>query len=244
MKEHKKKLPDHLENCSLERKKEFSSYLLNHITENRNDLMDGVLDKRTRHLTVALEDIYQPHNASAVMRSCEIFGVQELYAMEREYEFCPNNEVSMGASKWVDLYRYPKHNEEVMSTTYECLTDLKERGYQIIATSLREGCVPLEELDISKKTCLVFGTELTGLSEEGHGLADGFVQIPMHGFTQSFNISVTAALTLHTLSEKMRADQSIDWQLSDDEKAEIKFRWLYNSLASSDKILERYISEE
>ena len=186
-------------------------------SENKRDLFDKLVQNRTRHICVVLEDIFQSHNASAVLRSCDCFGVQDVHVIEDHNKYNPNPEVAMGSNKWVDYYKRPN-----ILQTYD---ELHAKGYRIIATLPHENDTMLPDLDISQPTALVFGTELTGLTQEAIDHADGYVKIPMYGFTESFNISVCAALSLFYLTEKMRKDTSIQWRLTPEEQLTLKLYW-------------------
>ena len=197
------------------------AYLSTLVSENKRKLIAKALEYRTHYLTVALEDIRQPHNASAVIRSCDIFGVQDIQVIESEEAFNALNTVAKGASKWVNLYRYKNMKE--------CVATLKKNGYRIVATTPHERGYTLSELPINQKIALLFGTEITGLSDESIALADDFVTIPMFGFTESFNISVSAAICLYHLITKIHASD-IAWQLSSAEKETLQREWLQRIL--------------
>ena len=186
-------------------------------SENKRSLFDRLAPLRTRHISVVLEDIYQSHNAAAVLRSCDCFGVQDVHVIEDRNHYAPNSDVSMGSDKWVDYYKHPD-----ILQTYD---ELRSKGYRIIATLPHENDTLITQLDISQPVALVFGTELTGLTPEAIAHADGYVKVPMYGFTESFNISVCAALSLFCLTEKMRSDPSIAWQLTADEQITLKLYW-------------------
>lgn len=191
-----------------------------------------VLNQRTRHITTVLENVYQPHNISAVMRSCECFGVQDLHIIESVNSFRANKDIALGASKWISLHRYP--------TTSQCLSELKSKGYRLAALSLRSDAEPLEALDISEKLAICIGTEETGLSDEAHDLADQYIKIPMFGFTQSFNLSVTTALCLYELNKHLR-QSNMDWSIPDDEKKVIFLDWLKQVVPNAEKILNHML---
>jgi tRNA (guanosine-2'-O-)-methyltransferase len=198
------------------------------VTKHRMELFERVLDYRTRYITVVLEDIYQPHNASAVLRSCECFGIQDIHIIENKNTYRINPDVVMGASKWLNITRYRKKK----FNTPDTVNELRNNGYRIVATTAREGADPLEDLDITRgKFALFFGTELTGLTNEMLELADESIQIPMHGFTDSFNISVAAAIILHHLTMKLHRSE-VNWKLNPDERDEIMIRWLKKSIKS------------
>jgi len=180
---------------------------------------EEVLALRTRYLALVVEDLYQPHNAAAVMRAAECFGVQDLHVISSSNRFRSREETEAGAARWLT-----RHHYDGDGATRTCLQALKQRGYRIWATTLRPGAVPLEQLPLTEKVALCFGTEERGLSDEAHALADGFVYLPMYGFTQSFNISVSVALALFQLTERLRTGPC-DWQLSGAEQEELRRHW-------------------
>ena len=217
----------------------FIDYLSSFISETRRGKFEEVLNFRTRHITIALEDIYQPHNASAVLRSCDIFGIQDIHIVENKNAYTVNKDIAMGAPKWLNLLKH--RNAE--NNSLECIKKLKEKGYRIVATTPHEKGCNLNELSIEKPLALIFGTELTGISETAIAHADEFVQIPMYGFTESFNISVSAALCLHTLSEKLHRS-TVDWHLSESEKNELRLNWLRKSIRKVEMIEKDYFAKK
>lgn len=202
-------------------------------SDNKKDLFDRLVKNRTRHICVVLEDVYQSHNASAVLRSCDCFGVQDVHVVENRNCYCPNGDVSMGSDKWVDYYK--------RKSILETYSHLKQKGYRIVATLPHENDTLLPALDISQPTALVFGTELTGLSQEAIDHADAYVKVPMYGFTESFNISVCAALSLFYLTEKMRADNAIDWRLSDEEQLTLKLYWSMQVIKDGNNVMKHLL---
>ena len=206
--------------------KKLISHLSGFITERRRELFDRVLDYRTRYVTVVLEDIYQSQNASAVLRSCECFGIQDIHIIENKNEYRINPDVVMGANKWLNINRY--HGKEF--NTPDAIRELRDKGYRIVATTAREGSINLEDFEIQKgKFALFFGTELTGLTEAMLDQADEYLKIPMQGFTDSFNISVSAAIILHHLTLEMHR-LSVDWKLEERERDELMIEWLQKSI--------------
>ena len=170
------------------KKQELLHYLEGFITENRKEGFLRVLQNRTKHFTIAMEDVYQLHNTSAVMRSCEVFGIQELNVIEQKFGKRIDTEIAMGAQKWVDVFRY--------NSVQSCMDAMRANGYQIIATTPHDDSCLLHEFDITKPAALFFGTERDGLSQEVLDQADGFLKIPMVGYTESLNISVSAAIII------------------------------------------------
>ena len=209
------------------------SYLSGFATTNRLKRFEEVLSGRTRHLTVVLEDIYQSHNAAAVLRSCDCFGIQDVHVIENKNRFEPNPDVELGSLKWITLHKYNSKEEN----TADCIAQLKKQGYRIVVTSPHKNDCTIEELDIVSKSALFFGTEMRGATPVAFEQADAFVKIPMVGFTESLNISVSAAVTLYTLSTRLRKSE-VNWPIGDGEKQAIRLQWLWNSLPRAD-ILER-----
>jgi len=212
----------------------YLEYLEGFLTDNRMERFRQVLSKRTNHFTVAIEDVFQLHNTSAVMRSCEVFGIQQLNVVEEKFGKSIDKEIAMGAQKWVDVNRF-----ESISA---CLHNLKGKGYQIIATTPHENDCMLDDFDISKPSALFFGTERDGLSEEVLQQADGFLKIPMAGFTESLNISVSAAIIIQNLMSRLH-QSDIAWQLSDEEILEKRLHWAKNTIKDIKRIEARYFSE-
>ncbi|MEE4257927.1 MAG: RNA methyltransferase [Bacteroidales bacterium] len=219
--------------------KRFLEYLEGFITENKRMLFDKVIEQRTRHITVVLEDIYQSQNASAVLRSCDCFGVQDVHIIENRYEYSINPDVALGSTKWLNLQKYNTEDEN----TQACYKNLREQGYQIIATTPHKDDLLLDELDVSRKTALVFGTELEGLSVTAIEQADAWVKIPMYGFTESFNISVSAAIILWHLTGKLRKSD-IPWQLNDAERIETRLQWALSVVKHPDKHKRAFLIRE
>lgn len=216
---------------------ELINYLRDFATDERWQKIEAVVHQRTRHLTVVVEDIYQPHNASAVLRSCDGFGVQDVHIIENNNQFEASSQVTIGADQWLSLSRYKEPNTD---NTEACFNHLKQVGYKIIATSPHEDDVNLNDLPITEKTALVFGTELNGISDRAKELADGFVKIPMAGFSESFNISVSAAVCLYNLTRRLRASQ-VDWMLSEEEMEALKLTWLKQSIKAGEQLEKAFL---
>jgi tRNA (guanosine-2'-O-)-methyltransferase len=217
-------------------KEKLLEYLSRYITENKRQLMDKVLDQRTRYLTIVLEDVFQPQNASAVVRSCDCFGVQDLHIIENRNKYQINRDVTQGSSKWVNIIKYNNSDD---GNTIQCLESLKQKGYRVFATSPHQNDVNLDELPLDKKFALVFGTEKEGLSEEALKLADGFVKIPMVGFTDSLNLSVCAAVSIHHILQRIKKSD-FDWSLSKEEKEDIKLAWIRKIIKKSDLLEQEF----
>ncbi len=214
---------------------ELLKYLYRFISENKRNHFERLVKERTRYLTVVLEDIYQSHNASAVLRSCDVFGVQDVHIIENRYKYKVNTDVALGSAKWLSLHKY--NNDEF--NTPECLEKLRSEGYRIVATSPHKEDATIHGFPIEKgKVALLFGTEYEGLTDEAIGLADEYVMIPMHGFTESLNISVSAAIFLYHFTTGLR-NSDIPWQLSPAEELDVKLMWVKKVVKSAD-LLEKH----
>lgn len=219
---------------------QISAYLESFLTDNRKDRLIQVLNERTRHVTVVVEDLFQTQNISAVMRSCDCLGVQDIHIVEAENPFSVHTAITMGADKWLTHYHYPAVDGK--SDIANCIRQLKKKGYSVVATLPDEDSCYLEELPIEQPIALLFGTELTGLSPEAIQLADQTVKIPMYGFTTSFNISNSVAIILSFLAEKLRKS-TINWRLSEEEKEELYFEWLQKSVKTPKLLIQKFLTE-
>lgn len=217
--------------------KELIKYLSNFVSDNKNQLFEETIHWRTRYITVVLEDIYQSQNASAVLRTCDCFGIQDVHIIENRNIYDVNPDVALGSNQWLNMFKY----NEAKNNTTSTIKQLKKQGYRIVATTPHTEDVELNHLDLdSGKTALLFGTELRGLSNEALEMADEYVKIPMFGFTESFNISVSAAIILHSLTNRLRNSQSVNWQLNDPEKEKILIQWYKNTIKDSDGVIGKF----
>jgi len=169
------------------------------------------------------EAVYQPHNAGAVIRTCDCFGIQDLHVIEAGNAFSPGADVTAGSAKWVSVHRHTL-TDGGGGGTPACLEGLKQDGYRLVALTLRDPGTPIRDLPIDRPLALCFGTEEDGLSDSAHSLADDFAHVPMTGFTQSFNLSVTAAIVLYELRSRLDRS-SVDWQLKDQDRLALTFEW-------------------
>jgi tRNA (guanosine-2'-O-)-methyltransferase len=229
--------PD-IENLDYTIKLKLLEHLTAFMTEDRRTRFNEVLKHRTRHMTIILEDIYQPHNASAVLRSCDCFGLQDVHIIENRNKYKVNPDVALGSAKWLTLYKYNK----TQSNTSACLLSLKEKGYRIVAATPHKDDFTPATLPIDKPFALLFGTELQGLSEEALALADEFIKIPMFGFTESLNISVSAAVLLNTLTLRLR-NSGVSWALNQQEQTDILLSWAAATVSRSNIILRDFLKK-
>ena len=211
---------------------ERTAYMSQFLTEERVEVLRRTLASRTRYMTILTENTFHPQNASALVRHCEAFGLQDLHTVETRCKFNPNVNIVRGTDKWVDITRH--------ESTEEAISTLKGAGYRLVATTPhRESCTP-ETFDVAKGPfCLVFGTEHAGVSDEIIEAADEHLRIPMCGMVESLNVSASAAILIYMLSQRMRLTPSIDWTLKEDDAREMLFRWVMSSVKDSERILER-----
>lgn len=212
-------------------------YLSGFMLEERFETMKRVLAGRTRYMTVCLENIYHAQNGSAVIRSCEAFGIQDLHIVDRAAPFLVRDGVVKGTDKWVDIRKYSRGDDPSL----EMIRSLKAQGYRIAATSPHAaGDFSPETFDVEKgKFALVFGSERDGISDTVRRHADAFIRVPMQGFVESLNVSVCAGILLYRLSERLKAS-SADWRLKEDERDVLLFRWLFDNVRDAETIMTRF----
>lgn len=213
-------------------------YLRQFVTEERWEKFEEIINYRTKHLTFVVENIFQSHNASAVIRSCDCFGIQDLHVIETKNKYVQDKKIALGAGKWVNMY---SHND-FENGTVKCLNHLKSKGYKIVATTPHKDDFTCDTLPIDEPIAVVFGTEKLGITQDVADNADYFMKIPMLGFTESLNISVAAAITAQNLSRRI-IQSEVDWKLSETEKNETLYQWLTSSIKSSDLIVDKYHKE-
>jgi tRNA (guanosine-2'-O-)-methyltransferase len=214
-------------------KQELLTHLSQFLLDRRLELFEKVISYRTRYITVVLEDVFQAQNASAVLRTCECFGIQDIHLIQNRNKFKLDKEVTLGSDKWLDIYQY--------KSTTSTIKHLKKEGYRIIATTPGQNAKNLYDFDLgSGKIALMFGTELTGLTDSAIRNSDELLSIPMYGFTESFNLSVSAALTLQFLTKCLRDSKEINWKLTDDDHIEVMLCWLRKSIRKAELIEKRF----
>ncbi len=215
-------------------------YLTGFVSDNKRAKFEAIVQQRTRYITVVLEDLYQPHNASAVLRSCDCFGIQDVHIIENANTYEVNPDVALGSSKWLDLICY----NATENNTPEAIATLKSKGYRIVATTPHQHEVTLQKLDLNKgPVALFFGTEMRGLTPDALAGADEFMIIPMYGFTESFNISVSVALSLFHLTGELR-NSIIPWQLSNEEQIDTKLEWVRRVVKSSEGLIKEFLRKQ
>jgi tRNA (guanosine-2'-O-)-methyltransferase len=208
------------------------------ITPNKVEMFDRIAAQRTRHITVALENIYQEHNASAVLRTCDCFGLQEMHVIEKGFQYAVQRDIALGAGRWVDMYNYNLGE----NPTDDCILNLSNRGYKIVATTPHTDAYTPSTLPLNEPLAFFFGTERRGLSEEVLSRADYQLKIPMYGFTESFNISVSVALVVQAIRERLEKS-SLFWRLSETEQTALKIKWC-RKILNGGAALEKHFREE
>lgn len=211
------------------------NHLARFVSDHKKEALERVLNQRTRYLTVVLENIYQSQNASAAVRTCECMGIQDIHIIENTTKYQLNVKVLKGADKWLSLMRY---RAKGVNNTEKCFNHLRHCGYKILVADPAEDGLSVDEVDIGNKIALVFGNELNGASLYALEHGDQKVKIPMYGFTESLNISVSVAICLNTLLSKLRHKKNLNISLTAAEKELIKLAW-YKKIVKRSDILER-----
>ena len=223
-----------------ERTQRLVGYLSQFVTPQRLERMRDIVSERTRYLTVVVEDVYQPHNASAVLRTCDCFGIQDVHIIENRNRFRLNPGVELGAAQWLTLQRY----RDSANNTPRAIDQLRRAGYRIVATTPHTDQVELERFNLDAgPAALLFGNELEGLSSDALAAADERLAIPMYGFVESFNISVSAAIVLHHLAHRLRTSR-IEYRIAADERDRIMLEWLRSSIARAEALEREFASRE
>lgn len=214
---------------------QLSEYLQQFLTPQRRAKFAEVLANRTRKLTVVVFDLFQEHNASAILRTCEAFGIQDVHIVESENRFRPKRDIAMGTERWLTLHRY-----QGTDSLQSCLRHLQSRGFRIAATVLddRSQCVTDLTVSAEHPLALVFGTEKHGLPQMAIEMADLLVKVPMFGFVESFNVSVATALSLQALTQRLRSGN--DWELTDQEQADLLLDWTRKTVPNCEAIELRF----
>ncbi len=209
-------------------------FLRSYVPPNKLKLFDEIIEYRTRHVAVVLEDLFQSHNASAVLRSCDCFGIQDVHVIENRNKWTTHRDIERGSTKWLTVHRYSGEQDN----TTRCLDTLSQRGYALVATTPFGG-QSLEDIPIDKPLALIFGTEKHGVSQTVINRSDYRCHIPMYGFTESFNISVAAAVCLYALRRRLE-ESKLPFALNTDEKNELLIEWCKRLLRNPDNFIEEF----
>lgn len=232
----------HLTNqLSAEQRQALLAHMDTFLTDARRDRLTSVLDNRTTHFCVAMEDLYYERNSGAIIRTADGYGIQNIHVIEPANSFKAKvtNIISKGAEKWVNKTQHDNLENGPMG----CINHLREQGYQIVATSPHVNGHTIHNFDISKKSAFFLGAEKTGISKQVMDAADDYISMPIYGFTESYNVSVANAILLHELTNRLRKSD-IDWHLSEKERATIMLDWTMKSVVSSHHIALQFMEEK
>lgn len=223
---HVHKTPDYAALCT---------YLSGFVSARRLQRIEQVLHQRTRYITLVLENIFQEHNASAILRTCDAFGIQDIHAIESKNHLKFNADIALGSEQWVNVNSYSG------KTSAEVFLSLKQQGYAIVATSPHQTAFTPFDIPINTKLALVMGTEKQGLEPESLKMADYYLNLPMVGFAESFNVSVSAALALQPIMHRLRAlEQNIG--LTNEEYLFLKQDWLIKSIRNGKPLAAQFLN--
>ena len=200
------------------------------LTPERIARIDAVLAQRLASVTAAVEDTYDPHNAAATIRTCEALGLQELNVIEPGARFSAAKGVTRGAHRWIDLHRWP--------SATQAIDDLHARGFRVYAT-LPDAKVSIEDVDVGSPLAVIFGNEHDGVSQSAIAACDASITVPMFGFTESFNLSVTVGLAMGRLAQRRRAFLGGHGDLAEVRKARLRARWFALRIRGVVGVVER-----
>lgn len=217
---------------------DLKNYVSTFLTPQRLERMLQIIQRRTNYISIVLENIFQPHNASAVLRTCECFGISQVHIIENTNTYRVNPDVVLGAAQWLDIFRWKSEQ----SNTIRCIEYLKSHGYQIVATVVRPDATSLYDFRVHQKTAFLIGTEKDGLTAEACVHADTFLHIPIYGFTESFNLSVTAAIIISWVHRQLVCSD-ISWQLSREEQQHLFMRWIIRNVNNGYELLKKFFQQ-
>jgi len=225
---------------NIEKKAAYLHYLKNFVTKERQEKIKQILASRTRYVTVALEDVSHSQNIAAIMRTCEAMGLQDLYAIELESTIDIKTKVARGSVQWMDLFRYKARQHA--NPTLACMAELRAKGYTVVATS-PHATKSISEIGLDKKLAFVFGTEITGLSDEALAAADERVTIAQYGFVESLNVSVSAALCVYEVMKKLRSS-CLPWRLTPEEIFDLEVQWMEKSVERPELMRACFLNQQ
>ncbi len=204
------------------------------LTPERIARIDQVIDARLGSVAAAVEDTYDPHNAAATLRTCEALGLQELYVIEPGLRFSSAKGVTRGAHRWLDLHRFSEASAAVAA--------LKLRGFRVYATLPDPGAASIEDVPVDTPIAVVFGNEHDGVSPAVIAACDGAVTVPMFGFTESYNLSVTVGLAMSRLAARRRAYIGALGDLDPERRARLRARWFALRIRAAVRIVDRTLA--
>lgn len=199
-----------------------------HLTPERVKRIERVLDGRTYNFATVVEGLQDTGNMAAIMRSAEAFGFQPFHVITTAGKYKMSTRTTQGANKWLDVYRW--------AGVEDCVENLHEHGYRVVATYVGEGAEPIESFNFVERTALVFGNEPDGVSSELLELADARAVIPTPGFVESFNVSAAAAVCLHH-AYRSRVARGGHGDLSDRERQRMQAAFYVHSTRHAEKLM-------
>ncbi|MGB1003390.1 MAG: TrmH family RNA methyltransferase [Salibacteraceae bacterium] len=237
----RKDISHKLAKLSEAQKAELLKYMDTYLNDPRRDRLNEVLDNRTTHFCVAMEDLFYERNSGAIIRTADGYGIQNVHVIEPKESFKSKvtNIISKGAEKWVTKTQH----DDIENGAKMCIDELRAQGYQIVATSPHKDGHTIHDFDISKKSAFFLGAEKTGISDIVMEEADDYIAMPIYGFTESYNVSVANAILLHELVNRLR-NSDIDWKLTKKEREELLLDWVMKSVVSSDLLAEKFIADK
>lgn len=206
------------------------------LLQSRIERLKQAVARRTRSLTVVLDGTHDPHNLSAVVRSCEGFGLLDLWVVESHARFRTNSKVAQGAEKWVDVHLH--------CNASSCARELLDRGFELWVADAESASTDVVEVPWERKIALVLGNEHEGVSPQMEKAASGRFRIPMHGFSQSLNVSVAAGISLAIGIRERQRRLGRAGDLSEEEQAELFAEWERRSVRYADKILAHLAAKQ
>jgi len=192
--------------------------------------IQSALASRLQSIAAAVEDTYDPHNAAATVRTCEALGLQDIHVIGERFDAAKG--VTRGAQQWVQIHRW--------ATPSGAAAALHAQGYRVYATR-PDASVSIEEVDVTTPLVIMFGNEHAGLSDAALAACDGALAVPMFGFTESFNLSVTVALAMSRVAARRRAYIKSNGDLDDARRAHLRARWYALGIRSVEQVIERVL---
>ena len=209
------------------------------LTDERWALLQQKIKQRTNYMTIVAQDTYHAHNASAIIRTCECMGVQTIGVISNYHHFLLSNDIARGASKWLTINTYAGQKDN----TPAAFDDLHAKGYRIVATSPHVDAVSPAEFDVeSGPFAVVFGSEKRGLNDYALTHADAFIKLPMVGFTESLNLSVSVGMVVSRLREKME-QKGVGIGLDADEEQRVLLDWMIASIRNGKEVVARLLRD-
>jgi len=208
-----------------------------HMTERRLQRIRSVVAERTRSVVPVVEGLVNTGNVSAVMRSAEALGHQDVHVVKGDHErYKHSQRTAQGAQHWLDVWHWDAPGD--------CAAHLREAGYRLVAMHLHADTVPIREVDFTAPTALVFGNEEAGVTDAMLEETDAACEVPLPGFTESFNVSVAAAVALYHAQQDRLDRQGRHADLGDDEQRRLVARFCLRSVNNAERILQRKLGEE